>query len=46
LCLSQQNPNSTSTPNNPSDNQVIIVEEKITNALGEPVIKKYTRGKF
>lgn len=37
---------SSSTPNNPTDNQVVIVEEKITNALGEPVIKKYSRGKF
>ena len=43
--MSLQNPGS-SNPNNPTDNQVVIVEEKITNALGEPVIKKYSRGKF
>lgn len=24
----------------------MIIEEKITNALGEPVIKRYARGKF
>ena len=40
-----QNP-STSNPANSADNQVVIVEEKVTNALGEPIIKKYSRGKF
>ena len=40
-----QNP-STTNPGNNEDSQVVIVEEKVTNALGEPIIKKYTRGKF
>ena len=39
-----QNP-STSNPANNAD-QVVIVEEKVTNALGEPIIYKYARGKF
>jgi polo-like kinase 1 len=31
---------------NAGDQQFEIIEEKITNALGEPVIKRYARGKF
>ena len=41
--MSNQNPSSSAGQN---DNQVVIIEEKVTNALGEPVIKKYSRGKF
>ena len=41
--MSQAQQPSTSNAN---DTQVVIIEEKVTNALGEPIIKKYSRGKF
>jgi hypothetical protein len=48
--MNQAQPSTTSnkdiTGSNMNNDQLIIVEEKVTNALGEPVIKKYTRGKF
>ena len=37
---------STAANKNNLDNQAIIVEEKVTNAYGEPTIRKYSRGKF
>ena len=48
MAQQQQNPNpTTSSMTNPAtDSQVVIIEEKITNALGEPSVKKYSRGKF
>ena len=33
-------------PDNKRAEEVVIVEEKISNIMGEPLIKKYTKGKF
>merc|ERR1719240_2131265 len=45
--MNQPNPSTSSNKEgNNGNEQLIIIEEKVTNALGEPVIKKYTRGKF
>ena len=45
--MAQANQNSSTTGAKTNiDSQVIIVEEKVTNAYGEPTIRKYTRGKF
>lgn len=46
--MNQGNPSSSTNKDIGSTNtdQLIIVEEKVTNSLGEQAIKKYTRGKF